>query len=65
MDAKTLSSILGHYSVSFTLDTYAHVLDPHKRENLNLLTSLYIPNEQKRDARCIVLPNNSFAAGEE
>ncbi|MCD8050576.1 MAG: site-specific integrase, partial [Clostridiales bacterium] len=27
MDEKTLSVLLGHYSVSFTLDTYAHVLD--------------------------------------
>ena len=25
VDAKTVSSILGHYSAGFTLDTYAHV----------------------------------------
>ena len=25
MDAKTVSNILGHYSVGFTLDTYPHV----------------------------------------
>lgn len=41
MDAKTLSVLLGHYSVAFTLDTYAHVLDDHKRENMALMGSLY------------------------
>lgn len=41
MDAKTLSTILGHYSVSFTLDTYAHVLDDHKQEGMALMTDLY------------------------
>ena len=25
VDVKTLSSMLGHYSAGFTLDTYAHV----------------------------------------
>ena len=25
IDAKTVSSILGHYSAGFTLDTYTHV----------------------------------------
>ena len=41
MDAKTLSVLLGHYSVSFTLDTYAHVLDNHKREGMQLMEELY------------------------
>lgn len=41
MDAKTLSVILGHYSVAFTLDTYAHVLDNHKRENMALMAGLF------------------------
>lgn len=41
MDPKTLSVILGHYSVSFTLDTYAHVLIDHKREGMALLEDLY------------------------
>ena len=27
VDYKTLSAMLGHYSVAFTLDTYAHVTD--------------------------------------
>lgn len=41
MDSKTLSVILGHYSVSFTLDTYAHVLVDHKREGMALMEDLY------------------------
>jgi len=41
MDPKTLSVILGHYSVSFTLDTYAHVLVDHKREGMALMEDLY------------------------
>ncbi len=43
MDSKTLSMILGHYSVSFTLDTYAHVLDNHKRQGMNLMEELFQP----------------------
>lgn len=41
MDEKTLSVLLGHYSVSFTLDTYAHVLDDHKWEGMQLMDELY------------------------
>lgn len=41
MNPKTLSVILGHYSVSFTLDTYAHVLVDHKREGMALMEDLY------------------------
>lgn len=41
MDAKTLSVILGHASVSFTLDTYAHVLDDHKQEGMALMGELF------------------------
>jgi len=44
MDEKTLSVLLGHYSVSFTLDTYAHVLNDHKREGINLMEELYLIN---------------------
>ncbi|MCD7888272.1 MAG: hypothetical protein LUG44_11815, partial [Clostridiales bacterium] len=41
MDEKTLSTLLGHYSISFTMDTYAHVLDTHKWEGINLMNDLY------------------------
>ena len=41
MDAKTLSVILGHYSVSFTMDTYTHVQDKHKIEAMSLMDELY------------------------
>lgn len=39
VDVKTLSVLLGHASVNFTLDRYAHVLDHQKRETMNLLLS--------------------------
>ena len=41
MDNKTLSVLLGHYSVAFTMDTYAHVLDDHKWEGMQLMEDLY------------------------
>ena len=41
IDEKTLSILLGHYPVAFTLDTYAHVLNDHKREGMNLMEELY------------------------
>lgn len=51
MDAKTLSMILGHYSVSFTLDTYTHVLDQHKHEGMALMDELYVDSsESERDS---------------
>lgn len=41
MDMKTISAILGHASVSFTMDTYAHVLPDHKHEEMRLMADLY------------------------
>jgi hypothetical protein len=41
MDEKTLSTILGHYSVSFTLDTYAHVLHEHLNQEMGCMEELY------------------------
>lgn len=41
MDFKTLSALLGHTSVAFTMDTYAHVLDDHKWEGMKLMEDLY------------------------
>ena len=35
MDYKTLSVILGHYSVAFTMDTYVHSMDEHKRREMD------------------------------
>lgn len=42
MDPKTLSILLGHYSVAFTLDTYAHVLDSQKWEAMKTMEALYM-----------------------
>lgn len=56
MDAKTLSVILGHASVSFTLDTYAHVLDEHKQEGMALMEELFrVPEPVSVDATYPVL----------
>lgn len=41
MDAKTLSTLLGHCSVAFTLDTYTHVLDDQKRSEMARLETLF------------------------
>ena len=41
MDYKTLSEILGHASVSITMDIYVHSLDEHKKRQINKLNTLY------------------------
>ena len=40
-DIKTLSEILGHSSATITLSKYAHVLDEHKRRNMESLGKLF------------------------
>lgn len=40
-DAKSLSEILGHSTVRFTLDRYVHPSDKTKRENMEKLVSIY------------------------
>ena len=42
MDRITLSFLLGEYSVAFTLDTYAHVLDSQKWEAMKTMEALYM-----------------------
>ena len=39
VDVKTLSEILGHSSVQFTLDRYAHVLSAQKRKVMEIMLS--------------------------
>ena len=41
MDCKTLSAILGHYSVAFTMDTYVHSMDEHKRNEMNKMDDMF------------------------
>jgi hypothetical protein len=56
MDVKTLSVILGHASVAFTLDTYAHVLDDHKQAGMALMEDLFnIPEPVRVDVTYPVL----------
>lgn len=46
MDYKTLSEILGHSSVSITLDLYAHSLNEHKKKQMCKLGEIfYSPSE--------------------
>ena len=39
VDIKTLSSMLGHYSAGFTLDTYAHVTSAMQTKAANTVSS--------------------------
>ena len=41
MDYKTLSAILGHYSVAFTMDTYVHSMDEHKRREMDKMNDMF------------------------
>ena len=41
MDYKTLSALLGHYSVAFTMDTYVHCMDERKRSEMDKMSDLY------------------------
>lgn len=41
MDPKTVSVLLGHASVSFTMDTYTHVLNEQKVESMALMEELF------------------------
>ena len=41
MDYKTLSAVLGHYSVAFTMDTYVHSMDDHKRREMDKMDDLF------------------------
>ena len=40
VDVKTVSGMLGHYSASFTLDTYAYVTTQAHREAANTMGSI-------------------------
>jgi len=42
VDAKTVSSILGHYSAGFTLDTYAHVTSDMQRDAAQKMGSFMV-----------------------
>ncbi len=61
MDSKTVSTLLGHYSVSFTLDTYTHVLDSQKHEEMKLMENLFnmptIPQHQSYPVVVTPVPN--------
>lgn len=61
MDKKTLSTILGHYSIAFTLDTYAHVLHEHMNQEMGCMEELYTIDQavpQNLIYPVIVTPSN-------
>jgi hypothetical protein len=61
MDAKTVSAIMGHYSVAFTLDTYGHVLDSHKREEIMKMEKMFSTPVQPQAYPVVVTPTmNGF-----
>ena len=39
VDVKMVSSMLGHYSAGFTLDTYAHVTGDMQKNAANIVTN--------------------------
>ncbi|MCH5188656.1 MAG: site-specific integrase [Oscillospiraceae bacterium] len=45
MDFKTLSEILGHSTVSITLDLYVHSMDEYKKGQINKLGEIYSPSK--------------------
>lgn len=71
MDKKVLSEILGHSSVFFTLDTYVHVLNSFKRENMELMNDMYLQGDEAqknlilsfkpfRDQYIVSIPDHSI-----
>lgn len=62
MDGKTLSILLGHYSVAFTLDTYTHVLDSQKQEEMKVMEEFFsIPSVSQTQSYAVVvtpIPNS-------
>ena len=54
MDMKTLSVIMGHASVSFTMDTYSHIPDDHKQAEMALMENLL--NAQQPTATDLTYP---------
>ena len=40
-DAKTVQEALGHFSVSFTLDTYGHITERMKAESASRMERFY------------------------
>ena len=62
IDPITVSSYMGHYSAAFTLDTYGHVLDKHKHEEITKMEHLFPePNTGNQSYPVIITPTaNGF-----
>ncbi len=66
MDYKTLSAILGHYSVAFTMDTYVHSMDEHKRREMDKMDDMfgmqYSISVENQPVSCAFAPYPRMAA---
>lgn len=65
LDVKTLSSMLGHYSTGFTLDTYTHITNDMQRSAVEKIGSFMKsatatptpePPDPPEESRCKVIP---------
>ena len=65
VDVKTLSSMLGHYSAGFTLDTYTHVTNDMQRGAAEKIggfmepataTTTSEPPDLPEESRCKIVP---------
>ena len=63
VDAKTLSSMLGHFSAGFTLDTYTHITNEMQRGAaekiggfMETATAKPDPEPPPEESRCKVIP---------
>lgn len=65
VDVKTLSSMLGHYSAGFTLDTYTHITSEMQRGAAEKISGFMEtttakpepePPEPPEGSRCKVIP---------
>ena len=65
VDVKTLSSMLGHYSAGFTLDTYTHITNDMQRGAAEKIggfmesataTTTPEPPDPPEESRCKVIP---------
>jgi integrase len=55
IDIKTVSELLGHASVSTTLDLYAHAQDANKRAAVELMASLFSDSDRVPESKVVPL----------
>ena len=58
MDINALSKILGHSKVSTTLNKYCHALTNHKKDSMDKLIGLYIPDTSDYNPKNPIIDND-------